>query len=416
MDTVALDVTLTTDPTRVSGRFQRTGSEDAFHTFEFQGKSRTIFRRLVRGVRQETWTIKFEREGKQVLHNLQATSRKEAVDRAKLKLRAAEEGRWDALAKSKARLAPETPMAGMEKLLEVYREGIAGRTKIQPRTIGTNISALRVTVEAVLEKKLERVSSADVCTGALLKRFKELRMAAGANVTTINSTMTQARAVFSKPALELYKDRGLKLPDMKDFLAVRKFENDQDVSYRPMGEKLLALMEENMAKQEAGLRLIYLLGRKVGMRAREMWCAQRSWIEDWSAGGGYRVAIIRRAMTPGAEAFKPKGRERWVPVTAAVREELLRLADEAAGEAPTEFLLPGPHKTARRTLVERRANAWIRKFLPAREKGIHELRKQAGSEIATRDGLMAARDWLGHASIATTEAHYATLLSPLKPL
>ena len=40
-------------------------------------------------------------------------------------------------------------------------------------------------------------------------------------------------------------------------------------------------------------------------------------------------------------------------------------------------------------------------------KAIHTLRKEAGAIVATRDGIFAASQFLRHADIATTAAHYA---------
>ena len=54
-------------------------------------------------------------------------------------------------------------------------------------------------------------------------------------------------------------------------------------------------------------------------------------------------------------------------------------------------------------------------FIPDRQKRLHELRKHAGSVIATRDGLMAAAQFLGD-TYQVTDRHYASLLSPIRPI
>lgn len=372
------------------------------------------------------WSVKFETGGKQVFQSTGKTSRKEAIEVAKGKIKAAMEGRFDVLKQSQARQTVAVkPVAHMRELLRVYKEEIPKRAKIEPATLTRNISALRVMVRAALDRDVFALSSADVCTANVVKAYKEADEEA--NVTSVNSTLTQARAVFSRQALELYRDRGLRLPaTLEAFLKVPKFRNDRDVSYRPIDRAVLEAIEADALTQPKAVRLIYVLARIVGMRGREIVWARRSWIEQWTQGGAeapWRMAIIRRP----AEGFKkPKGKERWVPLTKATCNLIIQLADEAERESasadgsapisPSGYLLPGGTKTDRINLVKREAAAWIRTFLPDRVKGLHELRKQAGSEIATRDGIMAARDWLGHASVTTTEAHYATLLSPLRPL
>ena len=65
--------------------------------------------------------------------------------------------------------------------------------------------------------------------------------------------------------------------------------------------------------------------------------------------------------------------------------------------------------------IARRMNSVIRKALPGRTKSGYELRKLAGSVVATRDGLFAAGKFLGDRA-STVERYYAELLIPLKPI
>ncbi len=47
-----------------------------------------------------------------------------------------------------------------------------------------------------------------------------------------------------------------------------------------------------------------------------------------------------------------------------------------------EYLLPGKYPTTRRKLAERAANGWIAGFFGGeRKKRLHDLRKQAGSDV-----------------------------------
>ena len=52
-------------------------------------------------------------------------------------------------------------------------------------------------------------------------------------------------------------------------------------------------------------------------------------------------------------------------------------------------------------------NAWLRAHGLEGNKAIHTLRKEAGAIVATRDGIFAASQFLRHADIAVTAAHYA---------
>jgi len=57
--------------------------------------------------------------------------------------------------------------------------------------------------------------------------------------------------------------------------------------------------------------------------------------------------------------------------------------------------------------VFEKVNAWLRAHGVEGAKALHTLRKEAGSIIASRDGIFAASQFLRHADIAVTAAHYA---------
>ena len=52
-------------------------------------------------------------------------------------------------------------------------------------------------------------------------------------------------------------------------------------------------------------------------------------------------------------------------------------------------------------------NDWLRSQGVAARRAIHELRREAGSIVATQSGIRAASRFLRHADIAITAAHYA---------
>ena len=52
-------------------------------------------------------------------------------------------------------------------------------------------------------------------------------------------------------------------------------------------------------------------------------------------------------------------------------------------------------------------NDWLRSQGVTARRAIHELRKEAGSIVATQSGIHAASRFLRHADIAITAAHYA---------
>jgi hypothetical protein len=60
--------------------------------------------------------------------------------------------------------------------------------------------------------------------------------------------------------------------------------------------------------------------------------------------------------------------------------------------------------------VLKRLSAWLRTQGIMANHPIHYLRIIFGSVVATRHGLFAAREYLGHSSVVVTEKHYAALL------
>ncbi len=63
------------------------------------------------------------------------------------------------------------------------------------------------------------------------------------------------------------------------------------------------------------------------------------------------------------------------------------------------------HYRAQR-VFKKRLNPWLRKHGVTSQKPLHELRKEFGSQVNKRHGLVAAKDVLRHSDIATTAAHY----------
>lgn len=69
------------------------------------------------------------------------------------------------------------------------------------------------------------------------------------------------------------------------------------------------------------------------------------------------------------------------------------------------FLLPKKHQSVPRATKPERC-AWPRSKGVTAPKPIHELRKESGSMVNRKHGLTAAKDFLRHADIAITAAHY----------
>lgn len=414
--------------TAESGEHSITGAQEASIKGVHQGRRyRLLKRKKPSGELSPMWYVNFEIKGKQVFQSTGTASIGAAKLVAQKKVGAAMAGRWEAL--NAGKLRQDAPTLGT--LIAEFEAKMPARAKISLRTIGGYVSSLRVMIRTVHGDvvKMEDLR-ATVLTRELVMKFKEARYPQKGThgeidtaVTTANSTMSQARALFSRVALELYKDAGFKVPDLTGFLAVRKFKDDRDVSFRPIEPKVLAAMDAaawgllkpdvkralhdehgrvidaRLVPARPDVLLAYLMARWLGMRDIEIANARWSWIERYPEG--WRMAIMRR------EYFRPKYSEGKVPMS----KELYAALDKH-GDHDSIWIIPARTMTERHDAVYRDSNFFLRRWLSDREKGMHELRKQAGSQIYTQTkSLSMAAEFLRNQE-ETCRKHYATLLVP----
>jgi integrase len=149
---------------------------------------------------------------------------------------------------------------------------------------------------------------------------------------------------------------------------------------------------------------VYLLAARLGLRDKEIVSVRGDWIEE--RRGKWVLAIIDRPQQP----FRTKaGVNRWLELS----QELIDEFCTDIGK-PCYLVADGKSPTTRQNAIYRTASAFIRRHLPGRSKSLHELRKYAGARIATEHGLYAAKEFLKHATVSTTEKHYAAYLKNVR--
>ena len=357
--------------------------------------------------------VRFEHRGRKYLRSLGTP----VMAAAKVKARRIVDSIVNGDGKDAERLKLKNDFASVAEILERYRTRAAVVADIGPRTVIGNVSCMRSIFKAVLGDgvNLENVKASEL-SAELLEGFK-LKRREGANgfaeteraKRSVNSTMTQARSLFSRSVMPIYE--GLKLPDLSGFKGVAKFALQQDVGFRPIPAAVLTAMEkearEVLRVKNPAMYLGYLMAIRLGMRDCEMVEARWEWLEEWPTGT--QMAILVR------DYFAPKGAEGRVPMSKDVLAELRELGGPVLGGSG--YILPGRSVTERREAIYRGLSAWVRGFLPDRIKSVHELRKHAGSIVVTQTrSLVHAQRFLRHRSVATTERHYATLLDAVAPL
>lgn len=219
---------------------------------------------------------------------------------------------------------------------------------------------------------------------------------------TINSMMNHARCVLARGSVER-RLRGLSLGDWEPFVKVPYLPTPARYWTR-IDVAVLAAMDAAAGSLDEEMRLAYDLARLLGLRVAEITHARGSWLMPYACESGWGIQICDRPE----EGWTQKGtRPRVLPLPVALSRTLLARRDADA------FVLPGRTKTARKLLMDK-LSAWLRPYLPGRAKTTHELRKQYGSEVLTRQGLTAASYALGHMQQSTTERDYAAYLGDLR--
>lgn len=351
--------------------------------------------------RGKVYYCRFQFRGREVYQSLKTSSKAEAKRRAQILLENAHDEKW-AHPRSKK-------CCTLGDILAAYREA---SIKPSDDTRSNNIYRLLSIVAPKTPEKEAAKLSADVCTDAAIFEYRnrcsnpppaakgQPQVAPRPN-GSINSDVRKARSIFSKDAMAYYRAKGLSLPDtIPAFLGVRHLEAP-NAGYQPIGEATAAKIDEGIAKlktEDIELWKVLSIMRRMGLRNGEVLAMKGHWLEQTPQGPA--IAIRNRAD------WQPKNR---VEATILIDEEL---AEELAKSGKDEYVIaPRKTPTQRYNLLYRTASKWIRRHIPGRTKSLYELRKEAGSVVATTQGLFAAQTLLRHKSQSTTETFYATNLT-----
>jgi integrase len=211
-----------------------------------------------------------------------------------------------------------------------------------------------------------------------------------------SSTVNQARALFSRWALDYYRKR-LTL-NVESFIKCTGAERVTKQYQRPPEDLIKATRAaaDGLRQDNPPLYACFLLTYTLGLRAGEVANLQWSWFfED---AGRIFLRLERRAE------WKAKGRSHTIAVSATTWEYL------QAHKSDTVYVLPGGSFTARHNTIGRTFAGWIRSIGWDRArypKAAHELRKLFGSEVYGKYGSDWAAEWLGHTDTRTTRTFYA---------
>jgi hypothetical protein len=164
---------------------------------------------------------------------------------------------------------------------------------------------------------------------------------------------------------------------------------------------LLAAHRE-LAKSDPPAFLVILLGLCVGLQKGEID------LLPWSAIK-FDAGVIRIEPT---EHFEVKTEHSIGDVP--VEPEILEILRGFKAKARSPFVVPSRRAPRRVTTYHHyrcdavfdRVLAWLKAHGVTARKPLHALRKESGSLINENHGLVAAKEFLRHSSIAITAAHY----------
>jgi integrase len=308
--------------------------------------------------------------------------------------------------KAVERMRSESP--SVSSLLVHYRTAAEFRRaeKDSPsfRTSENCILSLLIMLREVHATTKPEELNCSAISESLIQKFIHARVtAAGEDLLdrqrarlSATSTVNQARALFSRWAMDYYRNK-IAL-DVDRFRAYSGAERVTKTYHRP-SEELIRATHAAAAELESknpALYLCYILTYGLGLRAGA--AAQLRWSWFFEDAGRRFVRIARR------EEFKPKGREHTMPISDKAWAYL------QAHKTDPVYVLPGTSDTGRRNLIGRKFAKWIRSIgwdPDHYSKCAHELRKLFGSEVYGAHGPAWAAEWLGHADVRTTRTYYA---------
>ena len=242
---------------------------------------------------------------------------------------------------------------------------------------------------------------------------------AGRGDSSIRSSINQARSLFTPKLGHLY-EKNLSLPKVQQTyekngsrprlmgFSISSLNLKTSIEeFVPIPAEIVAKMEKEahgpLRECQPSAYRAYLLMSRLGLRNSEVVAVRQGWFETHN---GTRLLVLKDRPQ---EAFKLKNSlSGAIGVSDALWGQLTAGLPEG-----WDYLIDEKTMTDRFDAAYRTLNNFIRGFLPDRKKGAYELRKWAGSIVATRSGIYAAQQFLRHRSVKTTESYYATYLKTI---
>jgi integrase len=224
---------------------------------------------------------------------------------------------------------------------------------------------------------------------------------------TANSTLNQAKSVFTAAAMQLYKDRGLEVPDVEpfrleaplrgaakknyclpdDLLIERTFTELQRLGLGTWSGRLTIAP----ADQKEMFRAICLA---VGAGLRKSEINRATW--RWFVERGGRPWLRTGLITKNKDGIDMPILQEWWARLKALRPE---------GSTEDSTVLVDPKQQ-----VYVNIGQWMAELGWQTQKKLHEFRAYVGCQVAEKHGIETASLFLRHGDIRTTQRYYGRYL------
>jgi integrase len=379
--------------------------------FKFEGKAYSLVKR--NQTRDGNWWLDVTIKGARISKSLETNAGDAAAQRAMdLYIKPAKEGRL---------VQEQKPVdyATVDEVLAAYEAMSVGA--IDKDTVRANKNAFRLVVRRGLgdEGMADEVVDAQRATvldGKLVSGFEafmqQQAVAVGknkeSNKRTVIAYLRQARSVFKEINMPKFKERGLRLPDVKDFMK-RKTERAARLVHMPPSDELLLktfAAAKVLKNEDRSAYVAWLLGCST-LRRKEIRWMKFDWVQRM---GGAPVVIVPAEF--GGTMVKSKC-ERPVPVDEHVVRELEQWQKlRAADGRDVEYVIPSPGVNGARAVkdrgekVFRRVDDWMRELGWVGQHTLHEMRAYTLQIVRDEYGLSTASAVAGHEDEKTTKNHY----------
>ena len=371
------------------------------------------------------YSVRLAHKGHREVFKLHTANKKQAAQKARDIYLSLKANGWDStFEKFKPKEAETITSPTIGDIIEVFLK----QTKVSSSTARGYVTALRNVTAGIMgiEKDNSRYDYVNGGTGAWQAKVDAVKLSSitGAAVNewmnsfvterteedftkqrssqiSANSFLTCCRSVFGKKVIGALRER-LELPESIPFdeatkfkIGKKKYESDVNI------EKLISKAYRELRGIDQDQQwLIFLLSVGAGLRRGEVDVLIWDQID-------FKENVID---LKGTKYFKPKGTLGDVSIDPEMANAIAKYKKNSDSEFVIQSDIAPRFSTKSRTY---RADAhhkklilWLRANGMDTGKPMHDLRKEAGSRIYEKYGLMAASKFLRHGDVSTTADYY----------